>query len=159
MTPVGCTIIPEIHINLCRELHSDKEQSNQPINMTICDAIAAAEGSPSNNINTTPQQSSNNASTMSTDHSLSIGAAVASQTPVHHQVHHLQKFYLHLHHPLLIPICYTAITCQYSICTTSTASAAEVTASSELEHVDNGEEVELEVTAKLVESFNSIRIL
>ena len=62
--------------------------------------------------------------------------------------------------------CYTAITC------VSTSSAkhlrgyiyaaeadAEVTASSELEHVDNGEEVELEVTAKLVESFNSIRIL
>lgn len=101
MTPVGCTIIPETHINLCRELHSDKEQSNQPINMTVCDAITAAGGShcPSNNTNTTPQ-SSDNASTMSTDHSLSVGAAVASQTPL--QSSGAPSSSSHPH-PLLIP--------------------------------------------------------
>ena len=48
---------------------------------TKCDSITAAGGShcPSNNTNTTPQ-SSDNASAMSTGHSLSVGAAVASQT-------------------------------------------------------------------------------
>ena len=54
-------------------------------------------------------------------------------------MHHLQ-FYLH--HPLLIP-CYTAITCYYSICNIYGRTCF------------NGEEVELEVTAELVERTQS----
>ena len=115
-------------------------------------AIASAEGShgPLNNTNTT-SQSSANGSSMSTDHSLLVGV---SQTPVQSSGG--------LSSNSTPPPSHSNSTQQlHAASATSTGgtiaaeAGAEVTASSELEHVDNGEEVELEVTAELVERTQS----
>ena len=117
-------------------------------------AIASAEGShgPLNNTNTT-SQSSANGSSMSTDHSLLVGV---SQTPVQSSGG--------LSSNSTPPPSHSNSTQQLHVSTASTTSTGgtiaaeagvEVTASSELEHVDNGEEVELEVTAELVERTQS----
>ena len=125
------------------------------IKMTVCGtkpAIASAKGShgPLNNTNTT-SQSSANGSSMSTDHSLLVGV---SQTPVQSSGG--------LSSNSTPPPSHSNSTQQlHASSATSTGgtiaaeAGAEVTASSELEHVDNGEEVELEVTAELVERTQS----
>ena len=124
--------------------------------MTVNDttaAIASAEGShgPLNNTNTT-SQSSANGSSMSTDHSLLVGV---SQTPVQ------SSGGLSSTNSAPPPSQPTSTQQLHAASATSTGgtfaaeAGAEVTASSELEHVDNGEEVELEVTAELVERTQS----
>ena len=125
--------------------------------MTVNDttaAIASAEGShgPLNNTNTT-SQSSANGSSMSTDHSLLVGV---SQTPVQ------SSGGLSSTNSTPAPSQPPSTQQLHAASATSTGgtfgaaeAGAEVTASSELEHVDNGEEVELEVTAELVERTQS----
>ena len=124
--------------------------------MTVNDttaAIASAEGShgPLKNTNTT-SQSSANGSSMSTDHSLLVGV---SQTPVQ------SSGGLSSTNSTSPPSQPPSTQQLHAASATSTGgtfaaeAGAEVTASSELEHVDNGEEVELEVTAELVERTQS----
>ena len=116
-------------------------------------AIASAEGShgPLKNTNTT-SQSSANGSSMSTDHSLLVGV---SQTPVQ------SSGGLSSTNSTPAPSQPPSTQQLHAASATSTGgtfaaeAGAEVTASSELEHVDNGEEVELEVTAELVERTQS----